>query len=432
VLVRAGVARVDITPPPGIDLTGFILREGPCSGVHDPLYATALVLENGGDSAALVSCDVIGVGRRLVQRVREAVARICGIRPDHQMYCCTHTHGGPETGVIAGIGLPDPAYLARLEANLVQAVTQAAAGLQPVRLSWAAGEEPQAAINRVGLRTGTVRPIDPQVIVLCLETEAGQPLCSVVHYTCHPTAVGHGSTLATADYVSYLRDELEPRGCGLVLYINGAGGDINPRMDGRGYEAAERAGRAIGAVARRLWETAAPIEASRIAGRRTELRLELAPLPDFERVIALAQEGKARQAGKVPLSPQWRADQVVYVQHAARLVRLLRGSEPIPTYTAEVQALRIGPVGIVALPGEFFVALGLALKARSPLQPLLVAGWSNDNIGYVPDRDSYPLGGYEIDIAYRYYGYPAVWAPGTGEAAVEHALGLLHDLARTG
>ncbi len=425
--MQAGIARVEITPPPGVDLTGFIAREGPCSGVHDPLYATALVVEDHGERAALVSCDLIGLGRRLVARVRQAVAQACGLLPDLQMYCCTHTHGGPETGVIAGIGLPDPAYLARLETALVEAVRQAAAGLQPARLRWAAGEEPQAAINRVGLRTGTDRPIDPQVAVLRIDTAAGQPLCSVVHYTCHPTAVGHGSTLATADYVYYLRDELEPHGCGPVVYINGAGGDINPRMDGRGYAAAERAGRAIGQTARRLWETAVPVDATGVAGRRAELHLELAPLPDFDQVIALAREGRARLAGKMPLSPEWRADQVVYVQHAARLVRLLRGSEPLPQYTAELQALRIGPVGIAALPGEFFVALGLALKARSPLQPLLVAGWSNDNIGYVPDRASYPLGGYEIDIAYRYYGYPAVWAPGTGEAAVELALRLLDD-----
>jgi neutral ceramidase len=426
--MQAGIARVEITPPPGVDLTGFIAREGPCSGVHDPLYATALVVEDRGERIALVSCDLIGLGRRLVERVRRAVVQACGILPDCQMYCCTHTHGGPETGVIAGIGLPDPAYLARLETTLVGAVTQAAAELQPVRLRWAAGEEPQAALNRVGLRTGTDRPIDPQVAVLRIDTAAGQPLCSVVHYTCHPTAVGHGSTLATADYVYYLRDELEPHGSGPVVYLNGAGGDINPCMDGRGYAAAERAGRAIGRTARCLWEAAAPLDASGVAGRRAELRLELALLPDFDHVIALAREGQERLAGKTPLSPDWRAAHVVYVQHAARLVRLLRGSEPLPEYTAEIQVLRIGPAGIAALPGEFFVALGLALKARSPVQPLLVAGWSNDNIGYVPDRASYPLGGYEIDVAYRYYGYPAVWAPGTGEAAVELALRLLHEL----
>ena len=90
--MRIGIARRDVTPRVGLDLSGFIAREGPCAGVHDPLYLTALVAEENDRLVALVSCDLIGLGAATVRRVRERVARSSGIPAEAQLYACTHTH----------------------------------------------------------------------------------------------------------------------------------------------------------------------------------------------------------------------------------------------------------------------------------------------------------------------------------------------------
>jgi hypothetical protein len=96
-----------------------------------------------------------------------------------------------------------------------------------------------------------------------------------------------------------------------------------------------------------------------------------------------------------------------------------------------VQALKLGPLAVVALPGEVFSSFGGAIKRGSPFPAprTLVAGWSNDNVGYIPDADAYPLGGYEVDLASRYYGQPAGWAREAGEALVAAAGRLLGRLS---
>ncbi|HZM82262.1 MAG TPA: hypothetical protein VFC19_41615, partial [Candidatus Limnocylindrales bacterium] len=109
---------MEITPPAGTDMTGFIAREGPCLGRRDPLEVRALVFEDAaGRRVALAACDLIGLGRHLVARVRRRVAGVTGIPPAGQLFNCSHTHAGPETGVLTTIGLPDPEYLATLEAR---------------------------------------------------------------------------------------------------------------------------------------------------------------------------------------------------------------------------------------------------------------------------------------------------------------------------
>ena len=93
--VHAGVAHATITPPVGATLVGYFARKGGSTSERDPLYATALVLDDGQDRVALLSCDLLWVHPSLVDEVRASVHEATGIAPDHVMICCTHTHSGP-------------------------------------------------------------------------------------------------------------------------------------------------------------------------------------------------------------------------------------------------------------------------------------------------------------------------------------------------
>lgn len=427
--MRIGVAREDITPPPGIDLTGFIAREGPCTGVHDPLYATALVAEDADHRVALVSCDLIGLGAAIVRRVRARIAAETGIPPDAQLFACTHTHAGPETGVTTTLGIPDPSYLARLEEALVAAVQTATARLQSARLGWDRGTCQTAAHNRVLARAGQDDTrIDSEVLVARIEAARGEPLAAIVHYTCHPVAAGHENRLASADWCGVVRQALEAAGTGPVVMVNGAGGDINPRMERRGFAAVEAVGRAIADVALARWTGATPEETRLVGAARADVELTMRPLIEPGEVAALIRQWEDVSRSSEPSSVAYRSGRIIYHDYACRVARLIWGSDPLPRYTGETQALRIGPLAIVALPGEFFSAYGLQIKRASPAPATLIAGWANDNLGYFPTAEAFPIGGYEMDTAARYYGYPAPWAPEAGAAVTARAIELIHAL----
>ena len=424
-----GVARREITPPAGIDLAGFLARSGPCMGVHDPLMATALVASDGATRVALVSCDLIGLGAALVRRVRAAVEGRTGIPAAHQMYACTHTHGGPETGVITSTGAADPAYLVRLEQALVEVVTEAAAAGVPARLRWQRGQC-SVAVNRRA-RKGEGGPVDDDLIVVAIEDSAERPLGTLLHYSCHPVAAGAENRLATADWCGVSRSLLEAAGSGPVLIMNGAAGDVNPRMTERGFPAVDAAGQEIGGAALALRRQAAVTAGSDVAALQAFAPLTYLPLAGREEIVALWEHWQRTEQSATPDSVTYRGAAVTHRDHSRRLVRLHWGSDLLPSAVAEVQALGIGPVIVAALPGEFFAGYGRQVKAAARERPVLVAAWTNDNLGYFPTRDAYSQGGYEVEIAYRYYGYAAAWSPEAGEAVANLAAELVRRVAGT-
>src|SRR5690348_11241778 len=98
--LRAGVARVTITPPIGSTMIGFAGR-GRSDGLHDDLTATALVLEGPsirtGDMTrlAIIACDLLWLEADEVHAVRAAVNRLADVPVDHVVIACSHTHYGP-------------------------------------------------------------------------------------------------------------------------------------------------------------------------------------------------------------------------------------------------------------------------------------------------------------------------------------------------
>ncbi|HEY8746156.1 MAG TPA: hypothetical protein VIU62_23945, partial [Chloroflexota bacterium] len=251
----------------------------------------------------------------------------------------------------------------------------------------------------------------------------------VLHYSCHPVAAGAENRLATADWCGVSRSILEAAGSGPVLLINGAAGDVNPRMAQRGFPAVDAAGEAIGMAALAVWQRAEVTTATGVAAMQSFVPVSFQPLLGKEELGALWRQWQHIQRNEPTASVTYRGAAVTHGEHVRRLARLHWGSDPLPSYVGEVQALRFGPVVVAALPGEFFANYGRQVKAALPALPVLVAGWTNDNLGYFPTRDAYPRGGYEVDTAYRYYGYPAAWSPEAGEAITGEAVSLVRRLA---
>lgn len=105
----------------------------------------------------------------------------------------------------------------------------------------------------------------------------------------------------------------------------------------------------------------------------------------------------------------------------------MQDNELTPTVNAEIKLIRMGDLVIITVPGEFFVELGLQIKEaiqESGIGHVMLCGFANGNVGYIPARRAYPLGGYEVADAYKFYGYPSALAPEAGEMIVACAIEL--------
>lgn len=407
--MRAGVAVLDVTPPPGLAMAGFGVRTEPAVGTHDPLTVRALVV----DDTALVTADVLGLHEAMSARIRAC----CGLDPDAVVLAATHTHGGPVSMAgRAGTG-HDDTWLARLEEACVEAVRRAAAAREPVRLTVALGEEPGVARNR----RRPDGPVDAGVPVLRFRRPDGSVLAIVAGYACHPVVVGAHNRLWTADYPGSVRDALEAAEPGAVaLFVTGACGDVNTGHGAgasltlgvdpaRTFEAARACAARIAAAALAAPERPAGTAA---AGAATERHLAFARR-ETEPPAELAARWRAERAGADPVRALLLDHWIGWAERVAPLA-------PVP-WRARVTLLDWGGVLILGLPGEIFAASGLDLRARLAGRDLLLAGYAEGNPGYIPPAAEFAHGGYEIDEAHRYYGLPATFAPGAAETLVEAA-----------
>ncbi|HTE19561.1 MAG TPA: hypothetical protein VK689_14430, partial [Armatimonadota bacterium] len=98
-----------------------------------------------------------------------------------------------------------------------------------------------------------------------------------------------------------------------------------------------------------------------------------------------------------------------------------------PSVGMDVQALRVGDVALVATAAETFIAIGQEIQRRSPFAHTVVLGYSNGCFGYLPTACAFPLGGYEIDRAFQFYGTLMV-TPQAEALTLEAAARVLHRL----
>jgi hypothetical protein len=463
--LSAGVARIDLTPPPGIAHAGWGAQTHErAAGVDLPLWATALALSDGEQSAVIVDLDLIYLWDREAPAVRQAVADLTGLPLSHIRLSYTHTHSGPVVGSTWTTWIKDgaemiPAYDQSLPHRVAGVAWQALQNLRPARLAAGRGQC-RIGVNRRFQRPedGAVivgrnwdGPVDPEVGVLRLDDLDGRPLAAVVNYACHPITVGPDAQLITPDYPGALKRVVEAATGATCLFLQGAAGDIGPvrGVARNGLHEYRRLGAILGHEASRVWweleprrraeryagtlESGAPLavyedelladpDATMRVGLQN-IRLPLKQLPAPEAFEAEAAEHAARLAGLRASGGDREAllRETMLAKRAAMRGDLARQLHGQTHRNVEAQAIAIGDqVALLAVPGEPFVEIGLEIKRRSPFKHTFFSGYSNTGWAYIPTAAAYPLGGYEVEIT-----------PFTPEAAgvlVEESLALLNIL----
>lgn len=254
---RVGAAVVEITPPVGWRRAGGY-TEVISTGVHDPLYAKALVISQGHTHCAIVSNDLCSVPLELTAKARSQASQATGIPVEHIVIVATHTHGGPEyygplRDVLHARAVQqqgrDPQepidYQAQLVERWVDVIRRAQAAQRDATLSVVVPYQPGLAFNRRYLmKDGSTRwipgklnpqvfrplgPTDPELpFVLVRETATEKPLAALTVFAMH-TAI-YGDQPFGACYPGYLQSRLRSALDApelISLFGEGCAGDVN-------------------------------------------------------------------------------------------------------------------------------------------------------------------------------------------------------------
>ena len=428
----AGAAAVEITPRRSMFLFGYPHVARNSTGVHDPLWSTALYLADGRTEAMFIANDIIFVSKESSRRVRRRIEREMGVPAANVMITATHTHSGPITvdylSNEADTAVPkaDPEYLQFFESRMV-AAGAARRAAEPARVGLAIADTTGVGTNR----RDPSGPADHQAPVLLVQSADGErTLAAMIVCSMHPTVLHEDSTLISGDFPGMARIGLQRNVLGEdcpVLLHTGPAGNQSPRHVTRGntFEEAERLGhvlaRAVTAalagvrwtddpaiwcasefldLPRRVFPGVAQAEAGLVEARR--------------RLDDLRAAGAPRQEIRTAECDWFGAEETLALARASADGRL--DAAAAACLPAEVQVLAVGPWAFAGWPGEVFV--DYALRVKSQCDNAFVISLTNGELqGYIVTESAAEEGGYEASNA--------LFAPAAGGMLAEKTLEML-------
>ncbi len=415
--MEVGAAVVDITPGVGLPMGGYGARQGVSTGIHDSLNVRTIVFHDGRSHVVFAVCDFVAVSPDMVNAARDLIEKETGIPHENVAIGATHTHSGP-----LNLRLRDaPEFVAVTARKIAGAVGVAVRGMRPVPLTFGTAQVASISQNR----RQPDWPIEETAKVLLAAPEGGgPPVATLVNYACHATVMEYDNMSYSADFPGAAARFVERNLGGACVYMQGCCANINPIWMRHDFVEVERVGGILGAAVTRTahemrpvgegqwavnlrWSEQTPKPAPgtvlsdlRLASGRTFVDLELRKLPALDEIereyaeleVELAAAGDD-QAVRRSVRPKMNE---LRMERAARQGGGGDGGEE----RIELQAFRLSSeCAVVTLPGEFFVEIARDIEAKAAIPNLLIAGYTNGAIGYVPTAGAFPFGGYEVGRA---------------------------------
>lgn len=390
--MKVGYSRLSITPPLGVNLSGGMPRE--CIGVLDDIYATAVAISDGDDTAVLITLDLLELARKDNDIIRDMISETCGINRDAIYVHSIHSHSTPE--ISGHMYEPDGAYVDYFYKRVRDAAGFAISDMKEAKVYIATGEVTDGAyVRRYILKDGTGKtnpPPDAEVLspetepdktvqLVKIEREGGHDV-AIVNFAAHPCTCS-GKRI-TADFIHFvrltleeaLRDEADGRGC-KVAYFSGALGDAvaTPHRNKRelGYTYSRHIGRCVAAAVLSVYTYAESAETDKLF-----YKIEEVEIPSFKKT-----------------------------------------GEP---YRLLLSCIGIGDIGFIGFPGEPYTEIGRRVKAGSAFKMTVPTCNTNDWRSYIPMEYSYPFGGYGVEMnGIR---------PGGAEIFIDRAIALTKKLKK--
>lgn len=420
---RAGAFSSNITPPLGELVVGG-WKPYPARHIHDELHARCLVLDDGRTQLAIVLCDNVGIPREVYDAAKERIHEATGLPIANMLMAATHTHSATtarsQNSLIEATELTN--YQQLVVQRIVDGVRCALNNLEPARIGWGRAVEPSEVFNRrwhmtpgtdlpnpfggqdkvrmnpsrgAGNLLRPAGPIDPEVAFISVQSSTGRPIALLANYSLH--YVGNtGPGEVSADYFAMFADRiqqlleadrLDPAFVGIMS--NGTSGDVNNinfRERSKRMPPYAKMRIVANKVAQRVFEAHQNLtfhDWVPLAALHTDLTLAVRkPTPELlERAREFLAKPEDQQQGHVR--------EGIY---ARRMIRLNESPDEVQI---PLQTLRIGDLGIAAIPFEVFAEIGLEIKDRSPFKQSFTIELANGSYGYLPTPEQHELGGYE-------------------------------------
>lgn len=433
--LQVGTAVVDISPQKPMFLVGYPHVERISEGIHDPLLASALYLENANNSMLMIAIDLLFLDARFIGEIRSGISAKTDVKAENIMISCTHTHSGPVTidmlafrndPVVPGV---DSKYQNKLKQNIIESGIIAVDNAKPAEIAVTSADITGVGCNRHN-PDGARDPEAGILVIRDLETKEIEALSLI--YCMHPTVLHEDSKLVSSDFPGYTREYL--KSCFgediTILYHTGPEGNLSPRYDVKGqtFKEAERLGNilaesvtekinllsdddfdhnpAVGVTNKMI----APVSRELPSLEEAEENLKFRK-SEFERL-------KSENAGHGPVRTAecsvFGAEETLFLAKCANngtLDKVLADYQKI-----EIQVLHIAEAFIVAFPGEMFVEFSLELKNKSPEKTFAICLTNGEMQGYIVTEDA---SGYEADNS--------LFMPETGTIMVKAALELISE-----
>jgi len=399
--LKAGVARIDITPDKPVTLSGYASRKGLSTGVHDPLSARVLAFEAGGKRLVMVSVDIIGFYGGTDEYLRGALLKEFNLQASELFLCGIHTHAAPTPTLDREHGnASNVEYMETLRGKLIDVVRRALDGMQPANLGLGVGYCPVGSNRRelrisdkgessIVLGRNPYGLTDKEVLVMKVAKPDGAPMAVAFDYATHGTALGYDNYTISGDVPGLAEQFVEKiLGSDVVAPVFvGASGNIDPWyrvLPGFNTEPGwvpepvllgTFLGEEVVHVCRGIKQTG---PADKIATNYAALQLPAKPGDDVS---------TEKKPGTMPFM---------------------------------VTVARVGDVAFVGLGGEVLTEIGLAIKAGSPCEHTFVITHCNGAAGYLAPKELHVQDGYEVNSSR--------FAPNAADIVVRESIRMLHDL----
>lgn len=451
---RAGAAKADISPVEGIQIAGDIGRRRPCTGVIDPIYSRALIIEHGDQKYCILSINVLAIDNPWADEIRKRAQKRYGLPPESVMIHITQNHATPSIGnhfcrdscnifpeKYPWLRGGDERYNEPAVAGTIDAIGKALENLTPVTVAFGRAVDGRVAFNRrFVMRDGSALchppqcspdilhnegPIDPEVGVTTFTDTDGKVVSALLHHTSHPChGFGVNDVLDgwPGAWCRNMENHFGPQCTPLV--INGCCGNVHHANHLSPTPTGDHnvMGSMLAESAKRALENMTSVDTSTFRSSHSIL-----PIPRREISDELLAESKKMLADHP--EPLWKDDEHIRVEwdwvYAVGIMDIADERITDPTYPYEIQALRIGDLVILALMGEPFVEAQLKIKLESPFPFTQIAHMCNGYLGYVPTERAFAGGGYETRT-----GRGSRLVPAALEMIEDSALEILESLAR--
>ncbi|EOP59189.1 alkaline ceramidase [Bacillus cereus VDM053] len=391
---KIGVCKVDITPPLGIDFIGYH-RETGINNIEERIYGTIFVFEKDEMKTVFISIDNIGMLVEDTNIIRERVASRLHVPFERITVVYTHTHSGPET---VGDQPLLKSYKTILLNNVVQGAITANNNMRLCEVGWGVttgdigvNRRERTPDGKAKMGTNIEGIVDKRIGVLAMRNAESKELVGIVVFcTAHPNVLKGDSDVLSADYPGMTREILEKIVNGPVIIVQGAAGNVNAKYRGSREALKQMAYTLSGHVLTMLpIVTYSPIINLRTISSTMQMKLK--DIPEIVEIRSMAQLAEKQWGVN---TDEWLT---IVLEKYKQGIRQL-------SVDLEVQLFQINDGMFSGIPMEPFSETALEMKESLQNELAFLGGYTNGYIGYLPTKEEFTYGGYEVELNPIVYG----------------------------